>query len=195
MEVPARFRRVRFGVFEIDLHAGELLKNGLKIKLQEQPFQILTMLLSRPGEVVTREELRQKLWPTDTFVDFDVGLNTIIKRLRDTLGDSAESPRYVETLPRRGYRFIAPVEEASASSGPVLIAEERGAGTTEPPRKPWRLGTSWIGALALAGLLALLVGLYAGAFKDRYWKKPGAAHIESIAVLPLKSLSNDSEQD
>jgi TolB-like protein/DNA-binding winged helix-turn-helix (wHTH) protein/tetratricopeptide (TPR) repeat protein len=195
MEVPARFRRVRFGVFEIDLHAGELLKNGLKIKLQEQPFQILTMLLSRPGEVVTREELRQKLWPTDTFVDFDVGLNTIIKRLRDTLGDSAESPRYVETLPRRGYRFIAPVEEASASSGPVLIAEERGAGTTEPPRKPWRLGTFWIGALALAGLLALLVGLYAGAFKDRYWKKPGAAHIESIAVLPLKSLSNDSEQD
>src|SRR5579864_2006970 len=102
MEVPARFRRVRFGVFEIDLHEGELLKNGLKVRLQEQPFQVLAILLSHPGKVVTREELSRTLWPADTFVDFDAGLNTVIKRLRDTLDDPADRPRYIETVPPKG---------------------------------------------------------------------------------------------
>ncbi len=101
--------RVRFATFEVDLRSGELHKQGIKIKLHDQPFQVLTMLLEHPGELVTREQLHQKLWPSDTFVDFDVGLNSAIKRLRDALGDSAEEPRYIETLPRRGYRFVAPV--------------------------------------------------------------------------------------
>ena len=103
-------RVVRFGVFEADLAVGELRKSGRRVHMQEQPFQILALLLERPGEVVTREEVRQKLWPADTFVDFDHGLNTAIKKVRDALGDSATSPRYVETIARRGYRFLAPVE-------------------------------------------------------------------------------------
>ena len=106
---PAR-KTIRFGVFEVDLAAGELRKNGNRIRLQEQPFQILVCLLDRAGEVITREDLRQKLWPADTFVDFDHSLNTAINKLREALGDSASSPRYVETLARRGYRFLAPVE-------------------------------------------------------------------------------------
>src|SRR5437667_50027 len=100
---------LRFGVFEVDLRAGEVRKQGVRIKLQEQPFQVLTVLLQRPGEVVTREELRNQNWPPDTFVDFDNSLNTAINKLREALGDSADSPRFIETLPRRGYRFIAPV--------------------------------------------------------------------------------------
>jgi len=100
---------IRFGTFEVDSRTGELQKNGLQVKLQEQPFQILLALLEKPGEVVTREELRAKLWPTDTFVDFEHGLNAAVKRLRDALGDTSENSRFIETLPRRGYRFIAPV--------------------------------------------------------------------------------------
>ena len=103
-------RIVRFGVFELDLAAGELRKSGAKLRLQEQPFQVLAFLLEHAGEVVTREELRQKLWASDTFVDFDHSLNTAVNKLREALGDSASSPRYVETLARRGYRFIAPVQ-------------------------------------------------------------------------------------
>src|ERR1700746_1626070 len=110
MEATARTRRTRFGAFEVDLRSGALHKRGIRLKLQDQPFHVLAILLERPGEVVTREELRQKLRPANTFVDFDTGLNSAIKKLRDVLGDSAEEPRYVETLPRRGYRFIAPVE-------------------------------------------------------------------------------------
>jgi cholera toxin transcriptional activator len=102
-------RVVRFGVFELDRQAGELRKSGLKLRLQGQPFQVLTLLLDRAGEVVTREELQQQLWPSDTFVDFDHSLNTAINKVREALGDSASSPRYVETLARRGYRFIAAV--------------------------------------------------------------------------------------
>jgi DNA-binding winged helix-turn-helix (wHTH) protein len=100
---------VRFGVFELDLEAGELRRNGIKLHLQEQPFQLLAILLERPGMVVAREELRQKLWKEDTFVDFDHSLNTAVNKLREVLGDSASSPQYVETLARRGYRFIAPI--------------------------------------------------------------------------------------
>ena len=104
---------MRFAVFEVDLAAGELRKNGARVRLQEQPFQILIYLLDHAGEVVTREELRQKLWPADTFVDFDHSLNTAINKIREALGDSASSPRYVETLARRGYRFLAPVERSA----------------------------------------------------------------------------------
>ena len=109
--VPQNHSRIaRFGVFELDLSAGELRKSGVKLRLQGQPFQVLALLLERAGEVVTREELQQKLWPSDTFVDFDHSLNTAINKVREALGDSASSPRYVETLARRGYRFIAPVQ-------------------------------------------------------------------------------------
>lgn len=110
-------RIARFGVFELDLSAGELRKNGAKLRLQEQPSQVLALLLERAGDVVTREEMRRKLWPADTFVDFDHSLNTAVNKLRETLGDSASSPRYIETLARRGYRFIAPVQTESRQGG------------------------------------------------------------------------------
>ncbi len=117
MPVPQNRAKVaRFGVFELDLRVGELRRNGVKLRLQEQPFQVLALLLERTGEVVTREELQQKLWPSDTFVDFDHSLNTAINKVREALGDSASSPRYVETLARRGYRFIAPVEQIEKES-------------------------------------------------------------------------------
>jgi cholera toxin transcriptional activator len=112
MALPENHSRIaRFGVFEVDLSAGELRKSGIKLRLQGQPFQILALLLERAGEVVSREEIQQKLWPADTFVDFDHSLNTAINKVREVLGDSASSPRYVETLARRGYRFIAPVQQ------------------------------------------------------------------------------------
>src|SRR6266404_6255027 len=138
---------VSFGSFEADLRAGELRRNGSKVRLQEQPFQVLTVLLERPGEIVTREELRNRLWPADTFVDFDHGLNAAVKRLRDALGDSAENPRFVETLARRGYRFVAPVaaKPNGASPVPQII-------TSPAPQKSRR------GRIALATLSVLLMG-------------------------------------
>jgi DNA-binding winged helix-turn-helix (wHTH) protein len=102
--------RYKFGLYEADLGSGELFRNGQKLRLQEQPFQVLVALLERPTEVVSRDELRERLWPSDTFVDFDHSLNTAINKLRDALGDGASNPRFIETLPRRGYRFIAPVQ-------------------------------------------------------------------------------------
>ena len=109
---------ITFGVFELDLQAGELRKRGLKVRLQEKPLQILAALLRRPGEVVTREDLRHRLWRSDTFVDFDRSLNTGLSKLREALGDSAENPRFIETLPRRGYRFIAPVGQPKTPPPP-----------------------------------------------------------------------------
>src|SRR6266542_3422699 len=109
MPEPSAHGRVRFGVLEVDLRIGELRKHGLRVRLQEQPFQVLAQLLERPGEVVTRDELRLRLWTADTFVDFDHALNKAINKIRDALGDSATSPRFVETVSRRGYRFLADV--------------------------------------------------------------------------------------
>ena len=105
---------VRFGAFEVDLRAGELRKRGVKIRLQDKPFQMLAALLEQPGDLVTRDELRQRLWPSDMFVDFDGSLNTAAGKLRESLGDTAENPRFVETLPRRGYRFLAPLIKVEA---------------------------------------------------------------------------------
>jgi DNA-binding winged helix-turn-helix (wHTH) protein len=123
-------RLLRFAVFEADLNAGELRKNGARIRLQEQPFQVLTALLQNPGQVVTREHLREQIWPADTFVDFDHSLNTAVNKVREALGDSASSPRFVETLARRGYRFIAPVESAA----PIAAdATTENMGTREEP--------------------------------------------------------------
>jgi cholera toxin transcriptional activator len=125
-------RIARFGVFELDLAAGELRKNGAKLRLQEQPFQVLALLLERAGDVVTREELRQKLWPADTFVDFDHSLNTAVNKLRETLGDSASNPRYIETLARRGYRFIAPVQNIAGTSALSSPTERSSASSSSP---------------------------------------------------------------
>src|ERR1700730_14763273 len=120
-------RVIRFGIFEADLSAGELRKGGSRIRLQEQPFQILAMLLERPGQIITREDLRSRLWPGDTFVDFEHGVNSGVARLREALGDSADSPRYIETLPRRGYRLIVAVEAAPQTPG--MTAPANGGGS------------------------------------------------------------------
>ena len=143
--------RVHFGTFEVDLRAGELRRNGTRIRLQEQPFQILSMLLDRPGEIVTREELRGRLWPADTYVDFDHGLNAAVRRLRDALGDSAENPRFVETVARRGYRLLAPV------NGTVIAPPQRQAVARSFLRRWW-----WVAAGSFAVLVGVLVGWHAG---------------------------------
>ncbi len=128
-------RLLRFGVFEVDLAAGELRKNGPRIRLQEQPFQVLAALLENAGRVVSRDDLREKIWPADTFVDFDHSVNTAVNKIREALGDSASSPRFVETLARRGYRFIAPVESAAEQDeGTRAGAPSTGAqGRSAPP--------------------------------------------------------------
>ena len=119
---------IRFGLFELDLKAGQLSRNGTKLRLPQQPLQVLAVLLERPGEILTRDELRQRLWSSDVFVDFDHGLNKSIQKLRDALGDSATSPRYIETIPRVGYRFIAPVRNGARPLEPeVAIKIDRPA--------------------------------------------------------------------
>jgi DNA-binding winged helix-turn-helix (wHTH) protein len=126
---------IRFGIFEVDLEAGELRRQGVKIKLQQQPFEILTMLLECPGEVLTREELQKRLWPTDTFVDFERGLNRATNRLRDSLGDEADNPRFIETLPRRGYRFIGQIEKLDGGRNTAeLVSGQDDAVTTDRSR-------------------------------------------------------------
>src|SRR5205823_5298529 len=159
---------MRFGIFEADLRAGELRRNGSKIKLQDQPFQLLALLLERPGEVVTREELRGKLWPADTFVDFDHGLNAAVKRLRGALGDSAENPRFIETLSRRGYRFLVPVNGMAQECTPIPRR-----------RRHWRI--------ALAAAILFLVGIVAG------WQ---AGHHSAAAVrFTERRLTGNPEND
>ena len=118
MPPPTTSRLIRFGTFEVDLRTGELQKKGLKIKLQPQPFQILAMLLEHAGDIVTRDELGHQLWPEDTFVDFDQGVNKAINKIREALGDSPQTPRFIETLPKRGYRFIAPVQGGNGNASP-----------------------------------------------------------------------------
>src|SRR5271170_3898549 len=143
MPQPVRSSNVvRFDVYEVDLRSEELYKAGRKIKLQVQPFHILVMLLEQPGEVLTREELRNRLWPADTFVDFDHSLNTAIKKLRQALGDDKKKPRFVETLPKRGYRFLATVK-TPATSAPA--AETRVAA---PSAAKDSVVSSWIGLVA-----------------------------------------------
>jgi len=142
----------RFGVFELDLSAGELRKNGVKLRLQGQPFQVLALLLERAGDVVTREELQQRLWPSDTFVDFDHSLNTAINKVREALGDSASSPRYVETLARRGYRFIAPLQgdvRTNVSKEAAPVAEASTVNIPEAPAAQSRPQQPYLSSTAL----------------------------------------------
>jgi cholera toxin transcriptional activator len=145
----------RFATYEADPATGELRKGGVRLRLPEQPFRVLIMLLERPGELVTREEIRQKLWPADTFVDFDHGLNTVINRLRETLGDSASNPRFIETLARRGYRFLAPVEVAGTARVAVPAPP---AAVPEPAPAPVAAPGTGNGALrALNGRVAAVL--------------------------------------
>src|SRR6202158_747702 len=167
-------RVLRFGTFDVDVPAGELRKNGIKLKLQEQPFQVLCMLLERRGEVVTREELRNRLWPADTFVDFDHGLNAAVKRLRDALGDSADLPIFIETLARRGYRFIAPVDGSSAPRGiGIAAAPERSRSSFF---RPW---------VAIAFLLPVVVAVLVWAV----WGHPS----RRAEIIERKLTANSAE--
>ena len=189
--------RIRFGVFEVDLQARELRKQGFKVKLQEQPFQILSMLLERPGEIVTREEIRKRLWPADTFVDFDSGLNRATNRLRESLGDDAENPRFVETAPRRGYRFIAPVHTPDEDPVEIAVPRLEISAPTEISDSGAVRRIRWIfgyGALLSAAVLLGLAFAPPKIFRSfQFWRT--APTITSIAVLPLANLSGDPAQD
>ncbi len=192
---------LHFGVFEVDLRSGELRKHGLRVRLQEQPFQVLVMLLEHSGEVVTRDELQKRLWPADTFVDFDHGLNKTINKIREALGDSAENPRFVETVARRGYRFLAEVKLADAS--PVRSSE---VATRPEPAAEARDRQDLAGKLAMpkhflsslawktSVFMLLLVMTSLVTWKLHSWNRPSAI-IRSLAVLPFESLSSDASQD
>jgi TolB-like protein/DNA-binding winged helix-turn-helix (wHTH) protein/Tfp pilus assembly protein PilF len=192
MSVPvSTLRRLSFGPYEANLHSGELRKHGIKIRLQAQPFQLLAMLLERPGQLVTREEICQKLWSADTFVDFDHSLGTAINKIREVLNDSAAEPRFVETLPRRGYRFIAPVVSLDPDPElPRLPAEP--ARTAPKSRLRFRVIGAGIAAAFLAAAL-ITWNLQDG----REWlllKLTTQPPVRSIAVLPLMNLSSDPDQ-
>jgi TolB-like protein/DNA-binding winged helix-turn-helix (wHTH) protein len=180
----------RFGPFVADRRVGELRKHGIKIRLQDQPFQILAILLERPGDVVTREELHQELWHDDTFVDFDHGLNNAINRLREALGDSAETPRFIETLPRRGYRFIAVVDSVPPETKETPAIQSATPASPRPQRT--RL---WLGAVALAVVAFGLFALNIGGLRQRWLSGGAGPQVRSLAVLPLVNLSGDSGQE
>ena len=214
-----RPRRVHFSVFEVDLHAGELRRHGLKVKLHGQPFQVLAMLLERPGELVSREEIREKLWPQDTFIDFEHSVNSSIKRLRETLGDDAATPRFIETLPRHGYRFIAPVQTLSSNHTPEgndeaettlesespVLGTGRAAGTSEaavtqarPPAKhPQRDIAATAGARrsplprrwVTAAILGIPIALLAILIGLNVFRLRDRLLPRSPAVPPIKSIA------
>jgi TolB-like protein/DNA-binding winged helix-turn-helix (wHTH) protein len=183
-------RLLRFDNFELDVRAGELCKHGVRLRLQGQPLQVLAALLKRAGDVVTREELRTQIWTTDTFVDFDHSLHNAIARLREVLGDSAERPRYIETLPRRGYRFIAPVDAGD-------LPATSGASDSAPPAGlPSHLRITKSHALLLTTVFATL------AISIAFWlartggaPASAAPRLNSIAVLPLDNLSGDPSEE
>jgi len=206
---------LRFGVYEFDLRSGELRKHGIRIKLQEQPSQILAILLEHRGEMVTREQLQHRLWPSDTFVDFDHSLNTAVMRLREVLSDSSENPRFIETLPRRGYRFLAPVEEKPASvneptpvqSGEVAASQSTDSkvDSTSPPLLPAFPAFAAKPEKRVQRLRVVTVTLsifaivLAGAFAFRYLKRSSLAtapsgQLTSLVVLPFENLSADKDQ-
>ncbi|HXJ12400.1 MAG TPA: winged helix-turn-helix domain-containing protein, partial [Candidatus Limnocylindrales bacterium] len=197
---------VRFGAYEADLLSGELRKSGIRLKIQDRPFQILAILLEQPGIVVTREQLQKRLWPEDTFVDFEHGLNTAINKLRDALSDEADNPRFIETLPKRGYRFIAPVSATSAPRSHVhtvasanaptpfpapTIPPLGAAGTSSPAPSSahgrFRL-TTYLAASAMLLLCAALIG--AGYF---FSHSRGSADRSEIRIAPLNGLPKEGD--
>ena len=213
MGSPATVTRIlQFGVFELDLKACELRKHGVRLKLPEQPFQVLVVLLEKPGEIVTREELRNRLWPGDTFVDFDHGLNNAVMRLREVLGDASENPRFVETIPRRGYRFIAPVAgstvpaptttDAVGEPGLVPVEEttsrrfERAASGTASERAITRRQSSTRRLAILIGFFAIVASLMLVTVKYiRSTPTKSPIRNKSLVVLPIENLSGDKDQE
>jgi TolB-like protein/DNA-binding winged helix-turn-helix (wHTH) protein/Tfp pilus assembly protein PilF len=187
---------VRFGVFEADLDLGELRKHGMRLKLPQQAFRVLQLLLERPSEVISRDELRLSLWPADTFVEFDHGLNNAVNRLREVLGDDAQNPRFIETLPRRGYRFIAPVTlpapVESAAPAPITVTP-----TTAPPPAPQPPVVS----LRFTALAVVLVTVIASVLLIGLPPRLGTnatadpSRVEALAVLPFLNLSTNAEQE
>ena len=177
-------QRFQLGTFEIDMKAGELRRNGTRVRLQEQPFQILSMLIERPGEVVTREELQGRLWPVDTYVDFDHSLNTAVRRLRDALGDSAENSRFVETVARRGYRLLVPVVvpgNGNAATAPVLELPPGNAPAQKISRNAWRM------AVISAAAILVGAGILAGWWLGHRSSPPLSASIRQLTANSWKA--------
>lgn len=201
-------RLVRFGVFQVDLRAGELRKRGVRIRLQQQPFRVLAMLLERPGELVLREEIRQRLWSSETWVDFDHGVNKAVNKLRETLGDSADSPRFIETLPKRGYRFVAPIvvvtEPAAAvgSTGAVvggatvpglLHLSATGVAAETPQIDTGSRSPRWIVFLAL--MASIVLGIVGFVVWTRFPAQPAPPGRTMLVVLPFANLDGNPEQE
>jgi TolB-like protein/DNA-binding winged helix-turn-helix (wHTH) protein/Tfp pilus assembly protein PilF len=178
-------QRWSFGIFEVDTHNSDLRRSGTPVKLREQSFRILVLLLERAGDIVTREELRQALWPSDTYVDFDHSLNTAIMKLRDALGDSADKPLYIETIPKRGYRFVAPVSVPLTAQNPIASPE----GDSPAPRAGHGRRLAWL----VGGTAALLILGFVTTWFLRWHSS--TAPIRSLAVLPLENLSGDTSQE
>jgi TolB-like protein/DNA-binding winged helix-turn-helix (wHTH) protein len=188
---------LRFGVFELDPRTGELRKNGMKVRLQGQPIEILVLLLQRPGDAITREELQKKLWPSDTFVDFEQGLNNAMNRLRAALDDDAESPHFIETLPRHGYRFIGAVNGGARDGAEPTALTEAQPVAGEKAAHHRRIGTKLVavGLVGLAVAAALLLGLNVRGWRDRVFMRSPKPQIQALAVLPLTNLSRDPDQE
>ena len=193
MQVPATMGQVHFGSFAVDLVSRELRKNGEKIGLQEKPFQLLAILLENQGQIVTREQFRQQLWPADTFVDFEHSVNTAVRKLREALGDDADKPVFIETLPRRGYRFLAPIEiEEDPAEG---VSEFAGAVATKAARRSQRFW--YVPATVLVSAAILVLAFNLGGIRNSLFhaKAKLPLRIESLAVLPLENLSQDPAQE
>ena len=191
MTAPASISNVlQFGLFEVDMQRAELRKRGARVKLQEQPLKVLLLLLQNCGEIVTREQLRTNIWPANTFVEFDHGLYSAVARLREALGDSSENPRFVETVARRGYRFIAPVTAPGATAVPIA-----GPPATSRPRGSQKLAAGLLTGLLAAGLLlGVILGFNLANSRD-WLRHRGKLQVRSLAVLPLQNLSDDTAQE
>jgi TolB-like protein/DNA-binding winged helix-turn-helix (wHTH) protein len=187
---PSSSPVVRFADCEFDLRTGELRRNGTSLKLQPQPAKVLALLLSRPGEIVTRQDLSQQVWGSETFVDFEQGLNYAIRQIRSALQDDAEHARFLETLPKRGYRFTAAV---TSSSPPTIEPPAPVAHLSEPRKVVLRYALAFLAAVGLAGALILVMDL--GHLRQRLTGKARIPRIDSLAVLPLHNLSHDPEQE
>ena len=186
---------VRFGIFDFDPKAGQLNRNGIRVRLSQQPRQVLCVLLDRPGEIVTREELQSLLWSANVFVDFDHGLNKSIQKLREALGDSPQSPRYIETIPRIGYRLIAPVIEETAPLNLAPRDDVVSVTAVEAPTEPGgarQVRSIWK-RYAFAGCASIVLVVVAVWIIER--QRQMIAPIHSLAVIPLDNLSGDPGQE
>ena len=201
LEEGAEPQIVRFGVFELDLRTGELRKSGIRIRLQDQPFKILAMLIEQPGELVTREEIQNRLWPEDMVVDFEYGINSALTRLRAALSDSARDPRYIETLAKRGYRLVGTVVKVSVQeptpAEPTVIPERFNPEFAERQEAAATRSSGLHLRLMIFGLALLVLGVCAGALVVWLFR-PGQTTfhpIRSVAVLPFENLSGDPSQE